>query len=48
MYPYGSSVNDAYQKQLYDMYYVKNYSVFLDLLIILQTVEVVLFGKGAR
>lgn len=48
MYPYGSSVQDAYQKQLYDMYYIKNHSPFLDFLIILQTVEVVVFGKGAR
>lgn len=48
MYPYGSSVTDAYQKQLYDMYYIKNHSLFLDFLILLQTVEVVLFGKGAR
>ena len=48
LYPYGSSVNDSYQKQLFDMYYVKNHSFFLDCLIILQTVEVVLFGKGAR
>lgn len=48
LYPYGSSLNDAYQKQIFDMYYVKNHSIFLDLLIILQTVEVVLFGKGAR
>ena len=48
LYPYGSSVADAYQKQLFDMYYVKNHSIFLDFLIILQTVEVVLFGKGAR
>lgn len=48
LYPYGSSVKDAYQKQIFDMYYVKNHSIFLDLLIILQTVEVVLFGKGAR
>jgi sugar transferase (PEP-CTERM system associated) len=47
-YPYGSSKNDAYQKQLYDMYYVKNHSLFLDCLILLQTVEVVLFGKGGR
>ena len=47
-YPYGSSMDDAYQKQLYDMYYVKNHSLFLDCLIILQTVEVILFGKGAR
>ncbi len=48
LYPYGASVNDSYQKQLFDMYYVKNKSLFLDLLILLQTVEVVLFGKGAR
>ena len=48
LYPYGSSINDSYQKQLFDMYYVKNHSLFLDVLIMLQTVEVVLFGKGAR
>ena len=48
LYPYGASANDSYQKQLFDMYYVKNKSLFLDLLILLQTVEVVLFGKGAR
>ncbi len=48
LYPYGSSVIDSYQKQLFDMYYVKNHSLFLDCLILLQTVEVVLFGKGAR
>jgi sugar transferase (PEP-CTERM system associated) len=48
LYPYGASVNDSYQKQLFDMYYVKNHNLFLDILILLQTVEVVLFGKGAR
>ena len=48
LYPYGASTKDSYQKQLFDMYYVKNKSLFLDLLILLQTVEVVLFGKGAR
>lgn len=48
LYPYGSSINDSYQKQLFDMYYVKNHSIFLDCLILLQTVEVILFGKGAR
>ena len=47
-YLYGSSIPDAYQKQIYDMYYVKNHSLFLDCLILLQTVEVVLFGKGGR
>lgn len=48
MYPYGSSISDSYQKQLFDMYYIKNQSLFLDFLILLQTVEVVIFGKGAR
>ncbi len=47
-YPYGSSDRDAMEKLQYDLYYVKNHSLLLDLLIILQTVEVVLFGKGAR
>ena len=47
-YPYGSSIDDAYEKQLYDMYYVKNRSLFLDCLILLHTVEVILFSKGAR
>jgi len=41
LYPYGSSIGDAYQKQLFDMYYVKNHNLFLDCLILLQTVEVV-------
>ena len=48
LYPYGSSEKDAYEKLQYDLYYIKNNSLLLDLLIILQTVEVVLFGKGAR
>jgi lipopolysaccharide/colanic/teichoic acid biosynthesis glycosyltransferase len=48
LYPYGASINDSYQKQLFDMYYVKNHNRLLDVLILLQTVEVVLFGKGAR
>jgi sugar transferase (PEP-CTERM system associated) len=47
-YPYGSSEEDAKEKQQYDLYYVKNHGLFLDMLILLQTVEVVLFGKGAR
>jgi sugar transferase (PEP-CTERM system associated) len=47
-YPYGSSVEDALQKLEFDLYYVKNSSLFLDLVIILGTVEVILFGKGAR
>lgn len=47
-YPYGSSERDAREKLKYDLFYVKNHSVAFDLLILLQTVEVVLFGKGAR
>lgn len=47
-YPYGASEKDAMEKLQYDLYYVKNNSVFLDLLILLQTVEIVLFRKGAR
>jgi sugar transferase (PEP-CTERM system associated) len=47
-YPYGASEDDAVEKLKYDLYYVKNYSLFLDLLIILQTTEVVLWGKGAQ
>lgn len=45
---YGASEEDAQQKLQYDLYYVKNYSLFLDLLILLQTAEVVLWGRGAR
>jgi lipopolysaccharide/colanic/teichoic acid biosynthesis glycosyltransferase len=47
-YPYGSSVEDAVQKLQYDLYYAKNHSFFLDLIVLFQTVQVVLFGKGAR
>lgn len=47
-YPYGSGYQDAIEKLQYDLYYVKNYSLFLDFLIMLQTVEVVVWGKGAR
>jgi sugar transferase (PEP-CTERM system associated) len=47
-YPYGASVKDARCKLEFDLYYVKHQSLFLDFLILLQTVEVILFGKGAR
>lgn len=47
-YGYGASEEDAVQKLQYDLYYVKNNNLLLDLIIILQTVEVVLWGKGAR
>lgn len=47
-YPYGASVEDAKQKLQYDLYYVKNHTLFLDIVIMLETVKVVLFGRGAR
>ena len=47
-YPYGASVEDAIEKLNYDLFYTKNVSFLLDLLIIFRTVKIVLFGKGAR
>lgn len=47
-YPYGASIADARHKLEYDLYYAKNYSPFLDLLILLQTLRVVLWNEGAR
>ena len=47
-YQYGDSSEDAFRKLEYDLYYVKNYSIFLDLLVILHTIQVVLTGKGAH
>lgn len=45
-YPYGASEKDAVEKLQYDLYYIKNRSLLLDLMILVQTVEVVLFGRG--
>ena len=47
-YPYGASTEDARHKLEYDLYYAKNYTPFLDLLILLQTLRVVLWPEGAR
>lgn len=47
-YPYGASVEDAYQKLKFDLYYIKNYSLVLDFLILIQTVRVILLPQGAR
>jgi lipopolysaccharide/colanic/teichoic acid biosynthesis glycosyltransferase len=46
LYPYGASLEDAYEKLAYDLYYIKNYSLWLDILIVLKTIRVVLLGKG--
>ncbi|HEU4857797.1 MAG TPA: exopolysaccharide biosynthesis polyprenyl glycosylphosphotransferase, partial [Rhodanobacteraceae bacterium] len=47
-YPYGSSFEDAQEKLKFDLFYVKNHNFIFDLAILVQTVEVVLFGRGAR
>lgn len=47
-YPYGASDEDALEKLRYDLFYIKNYSIFLDFKIILDTVKVVTSGFGGR
>ncbi len=47
-YPYGASIGDAFEKLRYDLYYVKNMSFFLEIVITIETVQVVLFRKGGR
>ena len=47
-YKYGASVEDAIEKLQYDLYYVKNHSLFLDIIILIDTIEVVVLGKGGR
>jgi lipopolysaccharide/colanic/teichoic acid biosynthesis glycosyltransferase len=47
-YPYGASVDDAREKLKFDLFYVKNHGLLFDFMILLQTVEVVLFRRGAR
>ena len=47
-YGYGASVEDAVEKLNYDLFYIKNMSIFMDLLIIIRTIKIVLFSKGAR
>ena len=47
-YPYGASNDDSRKKLEYDLYYAKNYTPFLDLVILLQTVRVILWPEGAR
>jgi lipopolysaccharide/colanic/teichoic acid biosynthesis glycosyltransferase len=47
-YKYGSSIEDAKEKLCYDLFYVKNMSAGLDLLVLLDTLKVILLGRGAR
>jgi len=47
-YRYGSSIEDAMEKLRYDLYYIKHMSIIFDLTIVLDTVKVILFGKGAK
>ena len=47
-YGYGASLEDAIEKLQYDLYYVKNHSLFLDIIILIETIEVVVLGKGGR
>lgn len=45
-YPYGSTAEDAQEKLKFDLYYIKHRSLMLDLVILIRTVEIVLFGRG--
>ncbi len=47
-YPYGASIEDSHEKLKYDLYYIKHYSLLLDFIIVLETIKVVLFGRGGR
>ena len=47
-YQYGATVEDSMEKLQYDLYYVKNHTLFLDMIVLFETVGVVLTGKGAR
>ena len=47
-YPYGATHEDTRNKLEYDLYYMKNYSMFLDIMILLQTIQVVVWRQGSR
>ena len=47
-YKYGNTIEDAREKLQYDLYYIKNASIGLDLMIMFQTVKIVLLGRGAQ
>ena len=46
MYPYGASMEDAYRKLQYDLYYIKHHDVIFDIKVLLKTITIVVFGKG--
>lgn len=48
MYPYGASLGDSVEKLRYDLYYINNLSIFLELYIIFETIKIVLFRRGGR
>lgn len=45
-FPYGASVEDAFEKLQYDLYYIKHYSLMLDIIIFFKTIKTVVFGRG--
>ncbi len=47
-YGYGASVEDAVEKLNYDLFYIKNMTTLMDIMVVLQTIKIVLFGKGVR
>ena len=47
-YGYGATIEDATEKLNYELFYIKNMSIWMDLMIVLRTVKIVLFGRGAR
>ncbi|HJX90662.1 MAG TPA: TIGR03013 family XrtA/PEP-CTERM system glycosyltransferase [Pyrinomonadaceae bacterium] len=47
-YPYGASIEDARQKLQYDLFYIKNYSLLLDAIIMFETIKIIIFGRGAQ
>jgi sugar transferase (PEP-CTERM system associated) len=47
-YPYGASIEDARQKLQYDLFYIKNHGLFLDAIVMFETIKIILFGRGAQ
>ena len=47
-YPYGASIEDSYNKLSYDLFYIENFSFFLDFLIFIKTIKLVINAKGSE